>query len=113
MKKRNDASIIGSFILIAMLAGIIEVDLLGVFDYSDIPFLLVIVLYVGILYIQRASSKLSFILSLSCLVFMELSYIPTGASRVTERFGEWFYLFFVFGLIHYMKEVFSTIRRAT
>ena len=38
---------------------------------------------------------------------MGLSYVKTGSGEVTERMGEWFYLFFLAGIIHYSKEAWS------
>ena len=96
--------ILCSYALIPILFGLIFLDLSGVFNFSDIPFVTAFLLYMLFLMIQKGSSKLSFIMALFFLVFMGLSYIPTGPGRITERIGEWFYLFFVCGLIQYAKE---------
>jgi|SRR3989344_1570407 len=104
--KRSRISIVCSFFLIALLAGIIGLDLVGVFNNSDVPFLLSFIVYFMVILIQRSSSRLTFVISLLCLILMGLSYIPTADGHITERFGEWFYIFFVFGLIQYALEVF-------
>jgi len=71
----------------------------GGFNYSDIPFVFVLIFYVLYVFFQRAGSRMTFALALFFLVWMGLSYVPTGAGRVTERIGEWFYLFFLFAII--------------
>jgi hypothetical protein len=79
-------------------------DLAGTFNYSDLPFLFAFTIYIIFVLIQRTQSKAAFIVALLLLIYTGLSYLPTGASPTTERFGEWLYLFFVFGLIQYGKE---------
>jgi hypothetical protein len=54
--------------------------------------------------IQHRLSKLSFVIAVFFLISMGLSYTKTGPGVITERMGEWFYLFFIFGLIQYAKE---------
>lgn len=104
MKHRNKL-IFPSLFLIPVIAGIILVDLAGTFNYSDLPFLFAFVVYIVFVLIQRSQSKLTFSITMLLLIYTGLSYIPTGPSVITERFGEWFYLFFFFGLVQYIKEV--------
>jgi len=102
--ERNKQRILFSFVILFLVFVIIFVDLSGFFNYSDMPFLIGFCFYFLFLFIQKATSKTSFIMTLFLLVYMGISYIPTGAGRITERIGEWFYLFFVAGLIQYTKE---------
>lgn len=82
-------------------------DLATTFSYSDLPFVLAFVMYILFVVIQRSSSRGTFIMVLYLLILMGLSYVKTGPGAITERFGEWFYLFFVFGLIQYIKEAWT------
>lgn len=102
--KGNKIIILLSLSLVPLMVVVLTLDLADVFNYSDLPFFLMFLIYSFIVLIQRSSSKMSFFLALILLSYMALSYIPSGASATTERFGEWFYLFFVFGLIQYIKE---------
>lgn len=104
MKNRNKI-IFPSLFLVPLVAGIIFLDLAGTFNYSDLPFLFAFVIYFVFVFIQRVQSKATFSVALLLLIYMGLSYIPAGPSRVTERFGEWFFLFFVYGLIQYVKDI--------
>ncbi len=103
--KRTKALTTISLFLIPLIIGVVFVDLSGTFSYSDLPFAIAFLLYITFVFLQRAKSRTAFIMSLFFLAWMGLSYVPTGASVLTERIGEWFYLFFVFGLIQYNKEV--------
>lgn len=94
-----------SLVLIPVIAGVLFADIAVAFNYSDLPFLIAFVIYTVFILIQRSRSSLTFSIAMLLLIYMGLSYIPTGASRVTERFGEWFYLFFLFGLIQYAIEI--------
>ena len=107
MEKRNKFAILFSFALIPIIFGILFVDLAGTFSYSDVPFVLAFVIYILFVIIQRSSSRGTFIMTLYLLILMGLSYVKTGPGAITERFGEWFYLFFVFGLIQYAKEAWT------
>jgi hypothetical protein len=93
-----------SFFLVPCIAGILLLDLAGVFNYGDIPFVLAFILYGLFVIIQRSSSNVTFRIALTLLLYVCLSYIPSGASQITERFGEWFYLSFFFGLAQYIVE---------
>ncbi|EKD67865.1 MAG: hypothetical protein ACD_48C00176G0001 [uncultured bacterium] len=108
MKNRNKL-IFPSLFLIPAIAGILCMDLAGIFNYTDNPFFFVFAVYVIFVFIQRSQSRFTFSIAMLLLIYMGLSYIPAAASRATERFGEWFYLFFVFGLIQYGREIY--IRR--
>lgn len=83
-------------------------DLAGFFNYTDLPFVIAFLFYFLFLYIQKGTSKISFGMALCFLIFMGLSYIPTGAGRITERMGEWLYLFLVAGLIQYTQEAWKS-----
>ena len=102
--KKSKQRILFSLSLLFLVFVTIFVDLTGFFSYSDVPFIIVFSLYFLFLFIQKGTSKVSFVMALFLLVYMGISYIPTGAGRITERIGEWFYLFFIVGLIQYMKE---------
>lgn len=107
MKKRNRFVVLFSLALIPLVAGILFADLAGTFSYSDLPFVLAFAIYILFVVIQRSSGWSSFIMTLYLLILMGLSYVQTGSGAITERFGEWFYLFFVFGLIQYTKEAWT------
>lgn len=102
---RKNKFIYISYFLATCIAVILLLDLAGVFRYGDLPFVMAYSLYCLFVYIQKSASKVTFSIAIVLLGYMALSYIPAGASQVTERFGEWFYLFFLFGLIQYVKEV--------
>jgi hypothetical protein len=102
--RRNKWAIIFSLLLVPAAAAVVILDLAGVFGYSDLPFLLVFFPYFLFMFIQRTGSRCTFAVALCMLLYMGLSYVPTGAGPITERFGEWFYVFFVFGLIQYSRE---------
>lgn len=95
-----------SLILIPVIFAIVFADFAGVFSQSDVPFVLALLLYFLFASVQKASSRLAFGFSLFFLVLMGLSYIPTGPSGITERMGEWFFVFFVLGLLRYGYEVY-------
>jgi hypothetical protein len=103
--KQKRSLIYLSLFLFPMIAGVVLLDLAGSLNYSDIPFLLTFSLYGIFIIIQRSHSNLTFRLAIFLLMYAGLSYIPVGAARTTERISEWFYLFFVFGLMQYMKEI--------
>ena len=84
---------------------IVFLDLAGTFSFSDIPFIVVFVLYFIFRLIQNSPSKVSFVITIYFLMAMGLSYIKTGPGSITERMGEWFYLFFIVGLIQYLREI--------
>lgn len=100
--------ILWSFFVLLMVFLTIVADFAGLFNYSDLPFAIAFLFYFLFLFLQKGTSKVSFSMALCFLVFMGLSYIPTGAGRITERMGEWLYLFFVAGLIQYAKEAWKS-----
>lgn len=102
--KLNKVFIGISLLIIPVLFGIFFADLSGIFDYTDTPFGLAFLLYGVFIQIQREKSRITFVFALFFLILMGLSYVPTGAGKITERMGEWFYLFFVFGLVQYVRE---------
>lgn len=108
--KNGNRFILPSLFLVPIVAGIIFLDLGGAFNYTDAPFLIAFIIYIIFVMVQRLQSKPTFTVALLFLIYTGLSYIPTGASRVTERFGEWFYLFFLLGLIQYTWEVWHNKR---
>ena len=99
MIKRRQSIILFSFLLIPVMFGLLFLDLAGIFMHSDFPFLLMFVIYGMYIIIQRSSSRTSFMMALYLLIIMGLSYIKTGPVIITERLGEWFYIFFIFGLL--------------
>jgi hypothetical protein len=108
--KRKNSLILLSLFLFPMIAGVVLFDLAGGFNFSDLPFLLAFLLYGIFVLFQRSGSKVAFGLALLFLIYTGLSYVPAGTARTTERFGEWFYLFFVFGLIQYAVELRKDIK---
>jgi len=102
---RHKLVIIGSFLLIPVIAGIALLDLAGIFSFTDFPFLLALLLLFLFIFIQKSTSRVTFIVALYFLILMGLSYIPTSTSLITERLGEWFYLFFFISIIQYLMEV--------
>jgi len=104
MKNKNKL-IFPSLFLMPIMACVLFVDLAGTFNYGDISFAIVFALYIIFIAIQHAKSKTTFVIAFLFLIWMGLSYLPTGAGQVTERFGEWFYLFFLFGIVQYTYEV--------
>lgn len=107
MKKRNKFVILFSLALVPLIFGILFVDLAGTFSYSDLPFVLAFAIYILFVVIQRSSSRATFVMTLYLLILMGLSYVQTGPDAITERFGEWFYLFLAFGLVQYTKELWT------
>ena len=105
--QRAKLLIIGSLCLIFIIAGIVLLDLAGTFSFSDLPFVLVFSVFFVFMLIQSGKSKVSIVISLYFLITMGLSYIQTGTSVITERLGEWFYLFFLVGILEYLKEAWS------
>jgi hypothetical protein len=102
--QRNRWLIYLSLLIIPIIIGIYCLDIIGNYSFSDTPFAIALVLYLIFTFIQRPSCKYAFGMSLLFLIVMGISYIPTGEGKMTERTGEWFYLFFVFGLIQYIRE---------
>jgi len=109
--RKNNILILYSLFLIPLIAVVLFLDLSAVFNYSDTPFIIGFLLYGIIAIIQKSSSKMTFSLIFALLLYMGISYLPTGPSRTTERIGEWFYVFFVFGLIQYIQEVWFPKKR--
>lgn len=95
----HKAIIIFSFFLVPILFGIFFMDLGGIFNYSDLPFFIVFLLYFLFLFLQKGRSVISFSIVLFLLIYMGLSYIPTGGGKITERIGEWFFLFLFIGVL--------------
>lgn len=103
--KRPKFLILLSFLLIPTVMGIYCFDLLGGFNFADKAFVIALAIYSIFIFIQHSTSKFTFVLSLFFLVIMGLYYVPSGVVPKTERMGEWFYVFFLTGLIHSLKEV--------
>jgi hypothetical protein len=108
--KKSKKILLFSYSLIFALAVVLAIDLAGMFSYSDAPFVIAFMLYGLFVVIQKVSSKMTFFIAVILLFYMGLSYIPTGSSVATERFGEWFFLSFAFGLAQYIKESWSERR---
>lgn len=99
--------VIFSLFLIPFIAGIVFLDLAGNFSFSDFPFALTFGTFFVFMLIQRGTSKASFVIALYFLITMGLSYLQSGTGQITERLGEWFYLFFLVGILQYIKEAWS------
>jgi hypothetical protein len=93
-----------SLVIIAAIIITIIRDLMYLFGNYDTPFIVVFILFTALMYLLRLSSKVTFYIVLLFIVFMGNFYIQYGPIRITERSGEWFYLFFVFGLLQYIRE---------
>jgi 2-polyprenyl-3-methyl-5-hydroxy-6-metoxy-1,4-benzoquinol methylase len=102
MKKNK--TILLSFFLLALVLVVIFADVAGAFGFRDISFMLALVGYILFISLQKVKSRATFTFSLFFLVWMCLSYIPTGASMITERIGEWFYIFFLLALTQSVME---------
>ncbi len=105
---KNTYLTVGSYVILPAIFILIFIDLAGAFLYNDVPFLLALILYGMFTVVHRSSSRLTLMLAVFILVWMGLSYVPTGAGTVTERIGEWFYIFCAAGLIQYLKEVYES-----
>lgn len=101
-------TLVASYLLFAAADCVFVLDLVPVFNYQDISFVLFCALYTVFLYMQKAKSSLSFYIAFYFLVLMGLSYIPTAASRTTERFGEWFFVMLAYAMIQRMIELWKT-----
>lgn len=106
--KKNKILHILSWILVFLMIFIVITDLRYKFGNYDTPFMLEFVLYVLYVFIKRTASKLSFGIVLLFILSMGVSYMLFGSARLTERMGEWFYLYFLFGLLQYSKEIWLT-----
>lgn len=111
--RRPKLLIISSLCLIPIIAGIVLLDLAGTFSFSDIPFGLAFLIFSVFMLIQKGISRVSFVSSLYFLIAMGLSYVQTGSSIITERLGEWFYLFFLVGILQYIKELWTESKSTT
>ncbi len=89
-----------------VIIGIMYTDLLYKFGNRDIPFILVLVLYTLFVRVGKFSSKITISVSCVLVICMGVAYAMQGPVRLTERIGEWFYLFFVFSLIQYIYEMY-------
>ncbi len=81
-------------------------DMLYLFGNHDNPFIISAMLYIFLVMYKKISSKATFFFVLFFLFFMGASYIYRGPFRTTERIGEWFYIFFLIGMIQYAYESF-------
>lgn len=81
-------------------------DLNYQFGNYDTPFLWAFSVYFLWVLIFRITSRVTFFIILVLVVGMGISFVQNGSIRFTERIGEWLYLFFIFGLIQYFREVF-------
>ncbi|MBU2544293.1 hypothetical protein KJ618_02385 [Patescibacteria group bacterium] len=105
--KRNKFIILFSYFLFLVMVGVVFADLGSAFSFSDLPFVLVFSVFFVFMIIQRGTSKIVFVSASYFLITMGLSYVRTGSSVITERLGEWFYLFFLVGILQYTKEAFK------
>jgi hypothetical protein len=103
MKRNNWRAPVSLLLLLAVL-GVVFADAVALFGYPDISFVVVFLLYFGSILAQKRGSRISFVYALLILLIMTCSYVLIGVVKITERLGEWFYLFFVFGLIQYTRE---------
>jgi hypothetical protein len=80
-------------ISLIIILGIFLTDLKGWFLLSDLSFFLALIVYMLFL------RKWALAISLFFLAVMSYFFIRTGISNRVERVGEWFYIFFVIGVI--------------
>lgn len=97
--------IISSWIFFMAAMMVFFLDIGGVFAYNDPAFFLFFLCYGFFTFLNKPGSTFSFILSFWFLFLMSLSFIPTSVGRTTERFGEWFFLMFLFSLLYRIKEL--------
>ncbi len=83
-------------------------DVKHFFSFSDVAFIVAICTYVFFINLERYSSKFTFILTIYFVLIMGVSYLQNGFDTITERIGEWFYIFFAIGLIQYSRELKDT-----
>jgi len=93
------------FVLLCIIVGIIAADLFYTFGNYDTPFVIAFSIYVLSVMVRRVSSRTAFTIALFFVVLMSYFYMRQGSVRLSERLGEWFYLFFISGLIHYGLEL--------
>lgn len=103
--KKSSITILVSFFSLMVLVAVVFLDIQGVFGFSDGVFVLGLFLGAVVYLIQKSTSKLPFSLATFFLLWMGLSYIPTGSSEQTERIGVWFFLTFFLGLVQYGVEL--------
>ncbi len=94
-----------SILFLLSVFGVFFLDLARIFKFSDFSFSLASFLYILFILFNRSTSKLTFYISLFIVFFMGISYLQNGFDTITERIGEWLYIFFVFGLVQYAKEL--------
>jgi len=104
MVSKNNISLLLSIVLGFGILGFILADLHYMFGNYDTPFIVAFGLYVLVVFFRHASSKVSFICASILVLCMGILYGVYGPIRITERTGEWFYLFFLMGIIQYAKE---------
>jgi EamA domain-containing membrane protein RarD len=93
-------------ILFGVIAITILLDLKYKFGNFDTPFFLVFGIYLLATWVMKLTHRCTFIIDMILLLLMGVFYIYTGPVRLTERAGEWWFLFFVCGLVQYGWESF-------
>lgn len=96
------------YVLLVATFGVIFADVAGYFRFADISFLVAFILYLSGLVVAKKASGWAFGIAVALLMATWGAYVVTGTDVVTERFAVWFYLFFLFGLFHYAKEIWMT-----
>ena len=91
-------------LLIPVIVGIMVMDLQYRFGNSDLPFFLAIGAYILFVVLSRVQSKTTIKIVLCTVLVMGVNYMDSGASRSTERLGEWFYIYFLIGFVQYFIE---------
>lgn len=110
MTKRN-AVLLLSALLPCIIAILIGADLMGKFGNSDTAFAAAMSLYILYTFRKRLPSSVTFSIVILFVIGMGISYMMQGSERLTERFGEWFYLFFLFGLVQYFYETWNNTKK--
>ncbi len=101
MEKKNKLTTIIPIIFTVVAVAAFVLDLMYKFGNHDTPFIISLISTVLVLYIRKASYKYVFGLALAIVSCMGMAFVFFGSLRLTERLGEWFFLLFVLGLIHY------------
>ncbi|MCX8009193.1 MAG: hypothetical protein N3A54_05865 [Patescibacteria group bacterium] len=95
-----------AILLSCLIVIVFLLDMLYKFGNYDIPFIVVFLAYFMLIHFAKLTSKITFLIIISLTILMGYFYIQQGAFRLTERIGEWFYVFLIVGIVQYAYEVF-------
>lgn len=96
--------------LLAIILGVISTfvyfDLRYAFGNYDTPFFIACGMYVFSIVLLRLTSRLTIGIVVLLITSMAIHYMLYGPVRLTERLGEWFFLFLCIGIVQYSFETF-------